>query len=166
MPHYNLPVDSNPRTDDIHWMELALEQARLALDAGEVPVGAVVVHRGKVIGRGFNRTRMEASVSAHAELVAMREAAAHIGDFRLDPAGIYITLEPCLMCLGAIHQARIGRVVFGAREPKFGALGSVFDMQGHPALRRLEITGGLLEEESRELMQGFFARLREGECTD
>ncbi|MCB1217669.1 nucleoside deaminase [bacterium] len=146
-------------------MELALEQARLALTLGEVPVGAVVVHKGAVIGRGHNRTRMDASVTAHAELVAMREAAAHIGDFRLDPAEIYITLEPCLMCLGAIHQARISRIIFGAREPKFGALGSVFEMQDHPALKRIEFTGGLLEEESRELMRTFFSRLREGGCS-
>ncbi|MCB1219500.1 MAG: nucleoside deaminase [Planctomycetales bacterium] len=146
-------------------MQQALEQARLALDAGEVPVGSVVVHRGEVIGRGHNRTRMDASVTAHAELVAMREAASHIGDFRLDPAEIYITLEPCLMCLGAIHQARISRVVYGAREPKFGALGSVFDMQGHNALRKLEFSGGLLEEESRQLMQQFFSRLRGGGCS-
>ena len=146
-------------------MELALEQARLALAAGEVPVGAVVVHRGEVIGRGHNRTRMDASVTAHAELVAMREAAGHIGDFRLDPAEIYITLEPCLMCLGAIHQARISRIIFGAREPKFGALGSVFEMQEHAALRRIEFNGGLLQEDARKLMQDFFARLRGGGCS-
>lgn len=146
-------------------MRLALDQARLALAAGEVPVGAVVVHRGILIGSGHNRTRSESSVTAHAELVAMREAAAHIGDFRLDPAEIYITLEPCLMCLGAIHQARISKIIFGAHEPKFGALGSVFNMQDHPALRRIEFMGGLLEEESKEMLKSFFTRLREGECT-
>ncbi len=167
--HYNLRVNSDETARDArdrHWMGLALEQARLALEAGEVPVGAVVVHSDELIGRGHNRTRMDASVTAHAELVAMREAATHIGDFRLDPAQIYVTLEPCLMCLGAIHQARISRIVYGAQEPKFGALGSVFDMQEHFALRRLEFTGGILAEESRELMQGFFARLREGGCPD
>jgi tRNA(adenine34) deaminase len=152
-------------TEARHWMGLALEQARLALAVGEVPVGAVVVQRGVLIGSGHNRTRSDSSVTAHAELVAMREAAAHIGDFRLDPAEIYITLEPCLMCLGAIHQARVSKIIFGAREPKFGALGSVFDMQDHPALRRIEFQGGLREEESKEMLTGFFVKLREGECT-
>ena len=168
MRPYNLAMESDKsaglREGDLHWMGLALAQARLALAAGEVPVGAVVVHNGELIGSGFNRTRMDSSVTAHAELVAMKQAAAVIGDFRLDPAEIFITLEPCLMCLGAIHQARIGRIVFGAREPKFGALGSVFDMHGHPALRRIEFEGGILEEESRQLMKGFFSKLREGEC--
>ncbi|MCH7472818.1 nucleoside deaminase [bacterium] len=143
-------------------MRLALKQARLAFEAGEVPVGAVVVHAGEVAGAGSNRTRRDCSVAAHAEIVALIEAERKAGDFRLDDAVMYVTVEPCLMCLGAMQQARIGRVVYGAAEPKSGALGGRFDLRGHEALRKLKIVSGVLAEDAAGLMGEFFAGLREG----
>jgi tRNA(adenine34) deaminase len=148
---------------DESYMRLALAQARLAGAAGEVPVGAVVVLAGEVIGAGANRTRRDGVVHAHAELVALGEAERRLGDFRLDNAAMYVTLEPCLMCLGAIHQARLGRVVYGAPEPKFGALGSRFDLRGAEALRRLDISSGVLAGEAAALLGEFFKALREGQ---
>jgi tRNA(adenine34) deaminase len=144
-------------------MRLALAQARLAGAAGEVPVGAVVVLAGEVVGAGANRTRRDGVVHAHAELNALGEAERRLGDFRLDDAAMYVTLEPCLMCLGAIHQARLGRLVYGAPEPKFGALGSRFDLRGAEALRRVSIVGGVLAGEAAALMSEFFKALREGQ---
>jgi len=144
-------------------MRLALAQARLAGAAGEVPVGAVLVLASQVIGAGANRTRRDGVVHAHAELIALGEAERRLGDFRLDDAAMYVTLEPCLMCLGAIHQARLGRLVYGAPEPKFGALGSRFDLRGAEALKRISIAGGVLAGEAAALMSEFFKALREGQ---
>jgi tRNA(adenine34) deaminase len=143
-------------------MRAALDQARAAAAAGEVPVGAVVVNGADSVGLGQNRTRRDGIVHAHAELVALGEAERRAGDFRLDDAVIYVTLEPCLMCLGAILQARIGRIVYGAPEPKFGALVSRFPLQSHPLVARLSITGGVLADEAADLLGGFFRQLREG----
>jgi len=148
---------------DIDFMRLALTQAEAAYAAGEVPVGAVVVLGGNVIGRGENRTRRDGIVYAHAELYALAEAERALGDYRLDGAALYVTVEPCLMCLGAIHQARISRLVYGTREPKFGALGSRFELHHHSALRRLSITCGVLAEESAALLSSFFKSLRQAE---
>lgn len=142
-------------------MRLALELAREAAAAGEVPVGAVVLQAGEITGRGANRTRRDGVVSSHAEIVALAEAERRAGDYRLEDAELYVTVEPCLMCLGAIHQARVRRLYYGAAEPKFGALGSRYDLSGHPALSRLEITGGLLADESAALLGTFFSSLRE-----
>lgn len=147
---------------DVQYMRLALEEARLAGAAGEVPVGAVIISRGQVIGQGGNRTRRDSIVHAHAELVALAEAERLSGDFRLDHAVLYVTLEPCLMCLGAAHQARLARIVYGAAETKFGAWGSRFDLRGHSALRRMEVIGGVLAEEAAELLSAFFRSKREG----
>jgi tRNA(adenine34) deaminase len=145
---------------DEQYMRAALEQARLAGIAGEVPVGAVVIIGDHVAGSGANRTRRDGVVSAHAELMALAEAEQGAGDFRLDGAVLYVTVEPCLMCLGAILQARVQRLVYGAAEPKSGALGSCFDLREHPALRKLSITAGVLAEESAQLLGAFFAALR------
>lgn len=142
-------------------MREALDLAQEAARAGEVPIGSVVVQDGEITGRGANRTRRDGTVSAHAELIALTEAERRSGDFRLEDAEIYVTVEPCLMCLGAIHQARIRRLFYGAPEPKFGALGSRYDLSGHPALERLEIRGGLLADESAALLGRFFSDLRE-----
>jgi len=161
---YNLWVDSRdkpaPGARDIKYMRLALEQARQAAAAGEVPIGCVVVRDGQILGLGQNRTRRDKSVHAHAEIVALTAAEQAEGDYRLDNSEVYVTVEPCLMCLGAIHQARARRVVYGAPEPKFGALGSRFDLQGHEALRKMEFAGGVLADESAALLTGFFKQLR------
>lgn len=155
------PAPEEQRRDE-EWMRLALEAAARAGAAGEVPVGAVVVLDGQLLGSGGNRTRRDGIVHAHAELVALAEAERKLGDYRLDEAVLYVTVEPCLMCLGAIHQARVARVVYGTVEPKFGALGGRFDLAGHPALRRLAVEGGVLAEEAAAQLSGFFANLRTG----
>ena len=161
---YNLWVDSADTGaiagPDIEFMRLALDQARQAAAAGEVPVGCAVIRDGWILGLGQNRTRRDRSVHAHAEIVALAEAEQREGDYRLDNCVLYVTLEPCLMCLGAIHQARIRRVVYGATEPKFGALGSRFDLRGHEALRKMEFTGGVLAREAAGLLTEFFRDLR------
>jgi len=141
-------------------MALALDEARQAAAAGEVPVGAVVVNDGRVLARGQNRTRRDGIVHAHAELVALAAAERAAGDFRLDNSVMYVTVEPCLMCLGALHQARFTRVVYGADEPKFGAVTSRFQLRGHEALRKISFTGGVLAGQSAELLSDFFAGLR------
>jgi tRNA(adenine34) deaminase len=146
---------------DMQLMQAALEEARAAGLAGEVPVGAVVASRsGDVLGRGGNRTRRDCTVHAHAELVALGAAERASGDFRLDNSMLYVTLEPCLMCLGALLQARVSRVVFGAREPKFGALYSRFALREHPLVARLEVQEGVLAAESSALLADFFRELR------
>lgn len=152
------PVDT--ATDDAALMKIALKEARSAAAAAEVPVGAIVVLDGKIIGHGQNRTRRDNVIHAHAEIVAITAAEQQTGDYRLDNASIYVTLEPCLMCLGAIYQSRIQRIVYGAAEPKFGALSSRFELQSHPALRKLEIVPSVLAEESAELLSYFFQQLR------
>jgi tRNA(adenine34) deaminase len=157
---FNLEQDARAR--DEQWMRLALAEAEAAGAAGEVPVGAVVVLDGELAGRGGNRTRRDGIVQAHAELVALAAAEHKLGDYRLDRAELYVTVEPCLMCLGAIHQARVARLVYGAAEPKFGALGSRFELASHEALRRLTIVGGVLAEEAAALLSAFFAGLRQG----
>jgi tRNA(adenine34) deaminase len=146
---------------DLALMRLALDEAREAGAAGEVPVGAVVTDAaGRVLGRGGNRTRRDGVVHAHAELVALGQAERASGDFRLDDSQLYVTLEPCLMCLGALLQARVTRIVFGAREPKFGALYSRFPLAQHPLVARLRVEEGVLAEESSALLAEFFRELR------
>jgi tRNA(adenine34) deaminase len=147
---------------DVKWMRLALEEASAAAEAGEVPIGAVIVQAEKLLARGANRTRRDHVVHSHAEIVALSAAQRISGDFRLDEAAIYVTVEPCLMCLGAIVQSRISRVVYGTAEPKFGALGSRFDLAHHPALRKISIVSGVLAEEAAQLLSDFFRGLRLG----
>lgn len=142
-------------------MQAALAQAQLAAQASEAPVGAVLVTGSAVIARGHNRTRLEHDPSGHAEVVVLRDAGRHLGNHRLNGATLYVTLEPCAMCVGAIVQARVARVVFGAYDQKAGALGGAIDLSDSVAFNhRFEILGGVLGEESAVLLQKFFAERR------
>ncbi|TNF56528.1 MAG: tRNA adenosine(34) deaminase TadA [Burkholderiales bacterium] len=147
--------------DDVRWMREALEQAQLAANLGEVPVGAVVVRDGVVLGRGHNRPVKSHDPTAHAEIVALREAAATLGNYRLDGCSLYVTLEPCAMCSGAMLHARLDRVVFGAPDPKTGSAGSVTDLFAQVALNhQTRVTGGVLAEEGGALLKAFFQHRR------
>ncbi len=142
-------------------MRRALALAALGAAAGEVPVGAVVVLNGEVIGVGYNRPIATSDPTAHAEVVAMREAAARVGNYRLSGATLVVTLEPCLMCVGAMVHARIGTVVYGTAEPRTGGLGSAIAAHETPGLNhRVAVVSGVLEEECRELLQTFFRARR------
>ena len=149
--------------DDERLMREAVVEARTARDRDEVPVGAVVVLDGVVVGRGCNQPIHEVDPTAHAEIVALRAAARTLGNYRLTGAAIYVTLEPCLMCAGAIVHARIGRLVYGAPEPKTGAVRSMMQVLDTPSLNHhVEVVGGVLERECRELIGAFFAQRRAG----
>ena len=140
-----------------HWMRLALEEARLALEQDEVPVGAVVVLDGVLIGRGHNRTRALADPTAHAEMLAITAACETAGVPRLDGAELYVTLEPCPMCAGAMVWARVSKLIYGAADPKAGACGSLMDIARDPRLNhQLEVYGGVLEHEAAALLEQFF----------
>jgi tRNA(adenine34) deaminase len=142
-------------------MQAALELGREAHRRGEVPVGAVVVLDGVVIGEGFNQPIGANDPTAHAEIVALRDAAKRVGNYRLPRANLYVTIEPCQMCVGAMIHARIARVIYGAREPKAGAIESAMRAHEHPSLNhRMESTAGVLEDECRGLIQAFFAEQR------
>jgi len=146
---------------DTKFMQVALEQAQLAAAAGEAPVGAVLVSQGEVIAKAHNRTLVDHDPSGHAEIVALREAGQRVKNHRLGAMTLYVTLEPCAMCVGAIVQARIGRVVFGAYDQKAGALGSAIDLSDSSAFNhRFEIQGGLLAEDCADILQRFFAARR------
>ena len=146
---------------DINFMCAALELARQAEAAGEVPVGALVVRGGVMIGRGFNAPISRHDPSAHAEMLALREAAQHIGNYRLSGCELFVTLEPCLMCAGAIMHARISRVVYGAADYKTGACGSVLNAFAEDRLNHhAEVTGGVLADECGLLLSNFFAMRR------
>ncbi|HEY0664832.1 MAG TPA: tRNA adenosine(34) deaminase TadA [Gallionella sp.] len=150
-----------PAESDIGFMRAALELARQAEAAGEVPVGAVVVRDGEIVGRGFNAPISRHDPSAHAEMQALRDAAQRLGNYRLVGCELYVTLEPCLMCAGAIMHARIARVVYGASDPKTGACGSVLNVFGELRLNHhAEVAGGMLAEECGALLSSFFARRR------
>jgi tRNA(adenine34) deaminase len=138
------------------FMRQALEQAKRARHLGEVPIGAVVVAEGRVVGEGFNQPIRALDPSAHAEVVALRQAARAAGNYRLTGATLYVTLEPCLMCVGAIVNGRLATVVYGAREPKWGALGSILDARALKLNHRLEVIGGVLEADCREAVVDFF----------
>jgi tRNA(adenine34) deaminase len=143
------------------FMRAALEQARLAADAGEVPVGAVVVMDDAIVGAGHNQPISSHDPTAHAEIVAMRDAARRIGNYRLTGAALYVTVEPCLMCVGAMVHARIADLVFGTPEPKAGAIESTQHAHEHPALNhRIRVVSGVLAAECRQVMQEFFATRR------
>lgn len=160
MPHFT-DTAMTAMQDDEFFMRQALEQARLAGAADEVPVGAIVVRDGDIVGRGFNRPVGGHDPTAHAEIAALRAAAAHLGNYRLPGCTLYVTLEPCAMCSGAIMHARIARVVFGARDPKTGVAGSVIDLFGEARLNHhAEVTGGVLAEECGGLLSAFFAARR------
>jgi tRNA(adenine34) deaminase len=142
-------------------MAAALDQARLALAAGEVPIGAVLVVQGEIIARAFNQPISAIDPTAHAEILVLRDAARVVGNYRLLDAAVYVTLEPCLMCVGALIHARIGEVVYGAAEPKTGALVSTARLLEIPQLNhRFGVTGGVMEAEARDLIQQFFREKR------
>jgi len=146
---------------DIRLMRAALDEAQAAAARGEVPVGAVIVADGRVVGRAGNRTIIDCDPTAHAEIVALREAAKTIGNYRLLGATLYVTIEPCAMCAGAMVQARIGRLVYGADDPKGGAVRSCFSILDHPQINhRVEVTSGVLAEDAAALLQNFFAARR------
>ncbi len=147
--------------NDTVFMQEALKLAAQAAAMDEVPVGAVVVHDGSIVGRGWNQPIAGNDPTAHAEVMAMREAGRTLGNYRLADCDLYVTLEPCVMCSGAIMHARIRRVVYGARDPKTGACGSAIDLFAQPQLNHhAEVSGGLLADEAVVLLQDFFARRR------
>jgi len=142
-------------------MEEALRAARLGLERGEVPVGAVVVREGKLVGRGWNRNLSDCDPTAHAEIVALREAAAMVGNHRLEGCELFATIEPCAMCAGALVHARLQRLVYGADDPKAGAVHSVLQVLNHPGLNhRMEVRGGILAGRCAGLLQDFFKHRR------
>jgi tRNA(adenine34) deaminase len=147
--------------DDRYWMGKALREAAKAAARDEVPIGAVIVKDGMVIGRGYNLREGKQDPSAHAEMIAIRQAAKRLGSWRLTGCVLYVTLEPCLMCMGAIILARFGRVVFGCHDPKGGAAGSLYDLSDDRRLNhRVELTPRVREEECAAILSGFFADLR------
>ncbi len=153
-------MDRLHQTDE-SFMKLALREARLAADAGEVPVGAIVVVAGRIVGRAHNQVELLKDGTAHAEMLALTQAQAAVGDWRLSEAVLYVTKEPCAMCAGAMVNCRLGRVVFGAADPRYGAAGSALDVTGHPGmLHRVTVQGGLLHEECLALLQDFFRARR------
>jgi tRNA(adenine34) deaminase len=147
---------------DLEAMQAALEQARVAGESGEVPIGAVMVRDGEIIARGQNRMLRDVDPTAHAEIVALRAAAKAIGNYRLNDCTLYVTLEPCAMCAGAMIHARLDRLVFAATDPKAGAAGSVLEVLNHAQLNhKMIVEQGLLAEESGELLRGFFRERRQ-----
>jgi tRNA(adenine34) deaminase len=138
-------------------MRAALDEARAAADAGEVPIGAVAVLGGQIVGRGQNRVLRDQDPTGHAEIVAMRRAAAAIRNYRLLDCELYVTLEPCAMCAGAMVHARLGRLIYGAADPKAGAVGSVLEVLNHPRLNhRMPVTAGVLADDCGTLLRDFF----------
>jgi tRNA(adenine34) deaminase len=153
--------DRPPTAPDEFWMEEALRVAQRALEAGEVPVGAVVVHAGAIVGRGWNRNLTDFDPTAHAEVIALRQAGAALGNHRLGDCELFVTIEPCPMCAGALVHSRVKRVVYGADDPKAGAVHSVMEVLNHPRLNhQTEIRGGVLAGRSAELLQSFFRSRR------
>jgi tRNA(adenine34) deaminase len=151
------------RPEDQVWMTEALAEARRAAGIGEVPIGAVVVREGEVLGRGHNRRETDGDPLAHAEILAIRQAASRMGGWRLSGCTLYVTLEPCAMCAGALVNSRVERLVYGAPDPKAGYCGTLGNLVQDPRLNhRLEMTAGVLEGESAALLRGFFAALRRG----
>jgi tRNA(adenine34) deaminase len=156
----NTQLQKEAQADEL-WMEEALREATRAQIRGEVPVGAVVVCAGRVVGRGGNRNLTEADPTAHAEVIALREAAHAIGNHRLTDCEMFVTIEPCPMCAGALVNARIRRLIYGADDPKAGAVHSVLSVVNHPGLNhRMEVTGGVLAARGAEILQRFFAEKR------
>jgi tRNA(adenine34) deaminase len=146
---------------DVEYMRAALEEARSAAGRGEVPIGAVVVADGRIVARGGNRTITDCDPTAHAEIVALREAARAAGNYRLNGATVYVTVEPCAMCAGALVQSRVARLVYGAEEPKGGAVRSCFAIFEHPAINhRVQVTSNVLAADAAELLRNFFASRR------
>jgi tRNA(adenine34) deaminase len=160
-----LDLEISQAADEL-WMQEALRQAEHARLLDEVPVGAVVVHQGQVVGRGCNRTLSDLDPTAHAELVALREAARRLGNHRLTECEMYATLEPCPMCAGALIHARLKRLVYGADDPKAGAVSTVMQVLNHPRLNHhMEVRKGVLAGRSADLLQAFFRARRNSPAT-
>ena len=160
-PLVNKNNASITRVDDERWMRLAIEQANFALANDEVPVGAIVVYQNKIIGRGFNRREKNHQITGHAEIFAMEEASQYLNSWRLSQCTLYTTLEPCLMCTGALIQSRIERVVFGAKEEKTGAIYSQIQIQKLPQIQHLPfIEHGVLASECQHLLKQYFGKKR------
>ena len=148
-------------TEDEKYMNEAIKLAEKAADAGEVPIGCVIVHNGKIIGRGYNRRNTDHSSLSHAEMTAIKKANAHLKDWRLEDCTMYVTLEPCQMCAGACVQARIPKVVIGCMSPKSGSAGTVADILNNPAFTHsCEIVTGVLSEECSTVLKNFFLKMR------
>jgi tRNA(adenine34) deaminase len=148
-------------TTDELWMEEALRCAQRALEGGEVPVGAVVVYDGRIVGRGWNQNITHSDPTAHAEVIALREAGANLGNHRLGACDLFATIEPCAMCAGALVHARVRRLIYGADDPKAGAVHSVIQVLNHPGLNhKVEICGGVLAGKCAEILQEFFRNKR------
>jgi tRNA(adenine34) deaminase len=146
---------------DTQFMQKALAEARAAAEASEVPIGAVLVHEGKILARSGNRTIRDCDPTAHAEIIVLREAARLLGNYRLADTTLYVTIEPCSMCAGAIIQARVPRLVYGADDPKGGAVLSCFEILSHPRLNhQVEVTSGVLAADCAAIIQSFFAERR------
>jgi tRNA(adenine34) deaminase len=146
---------------DLDLMQAALDEARLAGAAGEVPIGAVIVREGEIVAWGQNRVLRDVDPSAHAEIIALRAAARAVGNYRLNGCTLYVTLEPCSMCAGALIHARLDRLVYAAADPKAGACGSVLEVLNHPRLNhKMAVEQGILGEECAELLRRFFRELR------
>lgn len=146
---------------DEFWMEEALRAAQRALEAGEVPVGAIVVCGGEIVGRGWNRNLADSDPTAHAEIVALQQAGANLGNHRLGDCDLFATIEPCAMCAGALVHARVKRLIYGADDPKAGAIHSVMEVLNHPRLNhRTDVRGGVLAGRCAELLQTFFRNRR------
>ncbi|MGI9344275.1 MAG: tRNA adenosine(34) deaminase TadA [Gammaproteobacteria bacterium] len=153
-------TDSGPDTDE-RWMRHALQLAQRAEAEGEVPVGAVLVRDNELVGEGWNRPVGESDPTAHAEIRALRQAGAALANYRLVDTTLYVTMEPCPMCAGALVHARVARLVYGAPDPRIGAAGTVFDIVRAPEVNhRLDVFGGVLQDECRELLQRFFRARR------
>lgn len=151
---------------DIKYMREAIRQAKKAYQNGDVPIGCVIVYEDKIIGRGYNRRNKDKTTLAHAEILAIKKASKFMGDWRLEECRMYVTLEPCQMCAGAILQARIPEVVIGCMNPKAGCAGSVINLLNMDGFNhRVDITKGVLEDECSSLMKEFFADLRAGKFT-
>jgi tRNA(adenine34) deaminase len=154
--------DSARLPDDLTCMELALAEARMAAEAGEVPVGALVINNGEIISRAGNRNLRDHDPTAHAEILALRQAGQHLRNHRLTGCTLYATIEPCAMCAGAVIHARIARLVYGAKDPKAGAAGSILEVINHPRLNhKMEVVSGVLGDRCSEILQDFFRRRRE-----
>jgi tRNA(adenine34) deaminase len=161
MTSQDVSADQGDFRQDELWMQEALCSAQRALESGEVPVGAIVVSEGRIVGRGWNRNINNSDPTAHAEIVALREAGAAIGNHRLGECNLFVTIEPCAMCVGALVHARIRRLVYGADDPKAGAVRSAMQVLNHPQMNhRVEVRSGVLAGRCAELLQEFFRSRR------
>jgi tRNA(adenine34) deaminase len=161
MTPQDVSADQDDFRQDELWMQEALCSAQRALESGEVPVGAIVVSEGRIVGRGWNRNINNSDPTAHAEIVALREAGAAIGNHRLGECNLFVTIEPCAMCVGALVHARIRRLVYGADDPKAGAVRSAMQVLNHPQMNhRVEVRSGVLAGRCAELLQEFFRSRR------